>query len=150
MAIQVRSPVFSEGMPIPRKYTGEGQDVSPPLEWSGVPEGTAEIAVICEDPDAPSPRPFTHWVLTHISPAVSRLPEGKSDGARAGRNDFGKPGYGGPMPPKGHGTHHYHFKVYALDAPLQVPDRASRDEVLKAMEGHVLDEGEIVGTYERG
>ncbi len=150
MAIQVSSPAFEAGGAIPQKYTGEGEDTSPPLEWSGLPEGTREIALICDDPDAPTPKPFVHWVLYKIPADTTSLAEGSTpQGSFEGRNDFGSTGYGGPMPPEGHGVHHYHFKVYALDAELDAPEGLSKDQVMSAMEGHVLDEGELVGTYER-
>lgn len=149
MAIGVSSPAFEAGGTIPRRHTGEGEDVSPPLEWSGLPEGTRELALICDDPDAPMPEPFVHWVLYKIPANKSGLSEGSAEGALEGRNSFGKVGYGGPMPPEGHGTHHYHFKVYALETQLDATPGLSKDQLLAAMEGHVLAEGELVGTYER-
>ena len=149
MSLEVKSSAFSNGGAIPRKYTGEGEDVSPPLSWSNVPEGTKEFALICDDPDAPRPTPWVHWVLYKISASVRELAEGSSGGAREGRNDFGNTGYGGPMPPPGHGVHHYHFKVYALDTELDLPPGATKEQLLGAMKGHVLAEGELVGTYER-
>jgi Raf kinase inhibitor-like YbhB/YbcL family protein len=149
MAIQVSSPAFEPGDTIPKKHTGEGQDVSPALRWTRLPEGTREIALICDDPDAPTPRPFVHWVIYKIPADREGLPEGETQGALEGENDFGRTGYGGPMPPRGHGVHHYHFKVYALDAELEVAAGSTKDRLLEAMEGHVLAEGELVGTYER-
>jgi Raf kinase inhibitor-like YbhB/YbcL family protein len=149
MAIQVSSPVFEAGGAIPRKHTGEGQDVSPPLEWGGVPEGTEEIALICDDPDAPTPEPFVHWVVYKIPADRTGFPEGSTQEALEGENDFGRMGYGGCMPPEGHGVHHYHFKVYALDTKLETAAGLTKDQLLEAMEGHVLAEGELIGTYER-
>jgi Raf kinase inhibitor-like YbhB/YbcL family protein len=149
MSIQVSSQAFEPGGAIPKKYTGEGQDVSPPLAWSGLPEGTRELALVCDDPDAPTAKPFVHWVLYKIPADRSGLPEGDARGALEGENDFGGTGYGGPMPPRGHGTHRYRFKVYALDAELEVVAGLTKDELLRAIEGHVLAEGELVGTYER-
>jgi Raf kinase inhibitor-like YbhB/YbcL family protein len=149
MAIQVSSPAFEPGDTIPKKHTGEGQDVSPVLRWTGLPEGTREIALICDDPDAPMPRPFVHWVIYKIPADRGELPEGDPQGALEGTNDFGRTGYGGPMPPRGHGVHHYHFKVYALDAELEAAAGSTKDRLLEAMEEHVLAEGELVGTYER-
>jgi Raf kinase inhibitor-like YbhB/YbcL family protein len=149
MAVRVSSPAFEAGGAIPRRYTGEGEDVSPPLEWSGLPEGTREVALICDDPDAPMPEPFVHWVVYKISANSTRLPEGNTEGALEGRNSFARMGYGGPMPPEGHGTHHYYFKIYALDAQLDATPGLAKDQLLAAIEGHVLDEGELVGTYER-
>ncbi|HLU47937.1 MAG TPA: YbhB/YbcL family Raf kinase inhibitor-like protein, partial [Planctomycetota bacterium] len=127
----------------------EGDDVSPPLRWEDLPEGTQEIAILCEDPDAPRTKPWVHWIAWGISPRTDRLMEGATDGGSEGRNDFGNIGYGGPMPPKGHGTHHYHFKVYALDAPLPLDMGATKDELVRTMSGHVLEEAVLVGTYER-
>ncbi len=149
MAIQVSSPVFEAGGTIPRKYTGEGQDVSPPLEWGGLPEGTEEIALICDDPDAPTPEPFVHWVVYKIPADRTGFPEGSTQEALEGENDFGRTGYGGCMPPEGHGVHHYHFKIYALDTELEAAAGLTKDQLLEAMEGHVLAEGELIGTYER-
>jgi Raf kinase inhibitor-like YbhB/YbcL family protein len=149
MAVQVSSPAFEAGDAIPRRYTGEGEDVSPPLEWSGLPEGTREVALICDDPDAPMPEPFVHWVVYKIPANSTGFPEGNTEEALEGRNSFGRMGYGGAMPPEGHGTHHYYFKIYALDAQLDATPGLIKDQLLAAMEGHVLDEGQLVGTYER-
>jgi Raf kinase inhibitor-like YbhB/YbcL family protein len=148
MAIQMKSPAFAANGPIPVKFTGEGDDISPPLRWGDIPHGTQELALICEDPDAPREDPFAHYVLYGLAPQKHELGEGERAGV-AGRNSFGKDGYGGPMPPPGHGTHHYHFRLYALDRPLGLHAGATRDQVLAAMKGHVLDEGDLVGTYER-
>jgi Raf kinase inhibitor-like YbhB/YbcL family protein len=149
VTIEVSSSAFEPGATIPKKHTGEGQDVSPPLRWSSLPRGTKEIAIICDDPDAPTQKPFVHWVIYKIPADRRGLPEGGSEGALEGLNDFGGKGYGGCMPPRGHGVHHYHFKVYALDAELDVPEGLSKDELLAAMEGRILDEGELIGTYRR-
>jgi Raf kinase inhibitor-like YbhB/YbcL family protein len=149
MAIEVSSPAFESGGVIPTKYTGEGQDVSPALNWSGLPEGTREIALICDDPDAPRPDPWVHWVVYKIPANRTGLPEGDTEGALEGSNDFGGTGYGGPMPPIGHGVHHYYFKVYALEIELEAAASLTKDQLLEVIEGHVLDEGELVGTYER-
>jgi Raf kinase inhibitor-like YbhB/YbcL family protein len=145
----IKSADFDAGAPIPRKHTGEGPDVSPGLAWSGVPEGTREFALICDDPDAPRTKPWVHWVFYGIPPQTNSLPEGVKGVGVEGRNDFGRSGYGGPMPPKGHGTHHYHFKLYALDAPVTLEPGAMKEELLAAMKGHVLGEAELIGTYER-
>jgi Raf kinase inhibitor-like YbhB/YbcL family protein len=150
MAIEVPSPAFESGGAIPKQYTGEGRDISPPLIWTGVPEGTKEIALICDDPEAPRAEPWVHWVVYKIPTNVTGFDEGSTQGgALEGKNDFGTPGYGGPLPPKGHGVHHYHFKVYTLDAELEAAAGLTKDQLLEAMEGHILDEGELVGTYER-
>ena len=153
--MNVTSSAFAEGKPIPKKYAyrGEGANVSPPLSWSGAPEGTKSFALLVEDPDAPSPRnprpkPWVHWVLYDIPAGVTSLAEGQSSGTQ-GKNDFGEPAYGGPMPPPGSGTHRYFFKVYALDKELKLPAGATRDQVLAAMQGHILAQGELYGTYAR-
>ena len=143
------SPAFEQDGAIPRKYTGEGEDVSPPLQWTGVPPDACELALICDDPDAPMAEPFVHWVVYGIPADMSGLAQGSAGGAREGRTSFGGNGYGGPMPPPGHGTHHYHFRLYALDAGPDLKPGASKDELIKAMKGHVLEQAELVGTYER-
>jgi Raf kinase inhibitor-like YbhB/YbcL family protein len=150
MAIEVSSPAFEPGGAIPQKYTGEGRDVSPPLIWEGLPDETKEIALICDDPDAPTPNPWVHWVVYKIRADVMGFREGSTQGeVLEGKNDFGTLGYGGPMPPRGHGVHHYYFKVYALDVELEVAAGLTKEQLLEAIEGHVLDEGELVGIYER-
>jgi hypothetical protein len=158
MSITVTSTAFAANETIPRKYTGEGADVSPPLSWSNVPDETEELVLVCDDPDAPTPKPWVHWVLYKIPAGTTSLPEGvptektlstAPKGACQGENSWGKIGYGGPMPPPKHGVHHYHFKVYALDARLDLPPGLTKEQVLKAMSGHVAGEGELVGLYER-
>lgn len=157
--IRVTSTAFADGGRIPKRhaYGGEGDNVSPPLAWEGVPDGTKRLALICDDPDAPRPQPWVHWVLFGLDPTTRALPAGlPADGdlsgavaARQGVNSWDELGWGGPMPPKGHGTHHYHFRLYALDAPTGLEHGATKDELLAAMKGHVLATGELVGTYER-
>jgi Raf kinase inhibitor-like YbhB/YbcL family protein len=147
--LEVRSNAFAPNGPIPRKYTKEGEDVSPALQWGEPPPGTREFALINDDPDAPRDHPWVHWVAYEIPAEARGLPEGAKTGYTAGTNDFGDPGYGGPMPPAGHGVHHYHFKLYALDAPLGAAPGIKKGELLRLMEGHVLATGEVVGTYER-
>lgn len=160
MTIELTSDAFLPGAEIPRKYTGDGQDLSPPLRWEGVPSNVREFALICDDPDAPSPDPWVHWVLYKIPADVLSLPEGVAadaklehpHGALQGQNSWpsGRTvGFRGPAPPRGHGRHHYHFRLYALDAALSLPAGSDKQALLKAMKGHVLDEGELVGTYER-
>jgi len=152
MEIQITSPVFEDGGAIPGKYTCDDLDVSPPLEWTNVPEGTKTIAIICDDPDAPM-RTWIHWVIFNIPGDVTRLPENVppekelENGARQGMNDFHKVGYGGPCPPSG--THRYFFKIYALDSVLDLPAGASKSHLMIAMEGHVLTESHVMGTYAR-
>lgn len=140
---------------IPRKYTGEGEDLSPPLVWSPLPPGTQEAALIVDDPDAPRPEPWDHWVLYGIPAGTHALPEGISDAnpvlesMRQGTNSWDRIGYNGPMPPPGHGVHHYHFKLYAIDTPLNLDPGLTKNALLEAMLGHVLAEGELIGTYQR-
>ncbi len=155
MKLEVTSSAFQNGQRIPKKYAyrGEGENVSPPLAWSGAPEGTKSFVLICEDPDAPSPKrpapkPWVHWVLFNIPPTVTKFEEGKAAGT-PGRNDFKETSWGGPLPPPGSGTHRYFFRVFALDTTLNLPEGATKDEVLKAAEGHILAKGELYGTYER-
>ena len=152
MALHVESSAFSEGSQIPRQYTCDGKDISPPLSWSGVPEAAKSLALICDDPDAPG-KTWVHWVLFNLPPGTNRLPEGiaaresVSGGGAQGTNDFRKIGYGGPCPPSG--THRYLFKLYALAAPLGLKPGASKKEVERAMETHVLAQGQLMGTYKR-
>ncbi len=149
MTMQIRSSAFDAGSRIPRRHTGEGEDTSPALDWSGAPEGTRELALICDDPDAPTPKPWVHWVLYKIPADLTSLAEGDSGGGLKGRNDFGRTGHGGPLPPPGHGVHHYRFKIYALNQELSLQAGATKEELLEAMQVHVLAEGELVATYER-
>ena len=157
MSIQVTSDAFDRGGLIPLKYTGEGENVSPPLALCGVPDEAKQLALICDDPDAPTPRPWVHWVIYNIKPDARTLPEGvartrqpgEPAGAAQGKNSFTNIGYGGPMPPRGHGPHHYHFRVYALDTKLDLQPGLDKARLLEAMEGHVIAEGALVGTYQR-
>lgn len=148
--LKVTSGAFEANGRIPEKYTGEGQDVSPPLKWElEAGGGVKSFALICDDPDAPRDKPWVHWVVYGLPGDCYELEEGSANGGREGMNDFGNQGYGGPMPPEGHGVHHYHFKVYALDQEPQVAEGATKDQLLEVMEGHIMDEGELIGTYER-
>jgi Raf kinase inhibitor-like YbhB/YbcL family protein len=147
MAVRVSSPAFSNDASIPKKYTCDGQNVAPPLEWSGVPKQSKSLAVICDDPDAPSGT-FTHWVQYDIPASTQKLGEGASVGT-AGVNSFGKTGFGGPCPPIKDRAHHYHFHVYALDVESLGSAGLSKNDALEAMSGHILAEGELVGTYKR-
>jgi Raf kinase inhibitor-like YbhB/YbcL family protein len=157
MAITMKSPAFEVNGVIPKKHTGEGDDVSPALDWSGVPKAAKELALICDDPDAPRKEPWVHWVIYGIPPDTTALPENvKKDkqltdpkNARQGMNDFGKTGYNGPMPPKGHGVHHYHFKLYAFDTALNLDAGLTKDAFLAASKKHLMAQGELIGTYER-
>jgi Raf kinase inhibitor-like YbhB/YbcL family protein len=155
--IEIHSEAFDDGGEIPVKYSGEGQNVSPPLKWSGVPAEAREVILVCEDPDAPMPKPFVHWVVSGIDPMQAQVPENVDKAAHPsaiaaatqGENSYSKTGYAGPMPPPGHGTHHYHFEIFALDQPLSMKDAPDRDTLMKAMAGHVLAHGEVIGTYKR-
>jgi len=155
--ITVTSTVISNGQPIPVKYTGDGEDISPPLKWSGEPGATREFVLICDDPDAPVTDPWVHWVVYNIPFTQRSMPEGKPGrslpdfppGMKEGKNSFGKTTYGGPSPPPGHGVHRYFFKIFALDSKIDLPAGATKNQVLTAMEGHILAKGELVGTYER-
>lgn len=150
--IRLTSSVFENHGGVPKKYTGEGDDVSPPLSWSKVPEGTKSFAVICHDPDAPLITPgaygFVHWVLYNIPATVTALAEG--DGSHtSGVNNFGHDAYGGPMPPVGHGTHHYFFCILALDIESGLKPGLSMWNLLKEIEPNVIGMNRLVGTYSR-
>lgn len=150
------SPSFRNNQPMPAKHSCEGEDASPELKWEGAPAGTKSFALIADDPDAPGGS-WVHWVMYGVPANATQLPEkvAKTDtvaaltGVKQGMNDFGKPGYGGPCPPRGHGIHHYHFRLYALDAELNVAPRVTRKQLEAAMKGHILAQAELVGTYQR-
>jgi Raf kinase inhibitor-like YbhB/YbcL family protein len=147
--ISLRSSAFSPNAAIPSRYTCNGADVSPPLSWTGVPADAKSIALTLIDPDAPG-RPFTHWVTFNLPPGTTDIPEGGPLPSRSseGRNDFGSNGYRGPCPPPG-SPHHYHFKVYALDTTLPLRAGASEQDLEEALKGHVIANGELVGTFKR-
>jgi Raf kinase inhibitor-like YbhB/YbcL family protein len=153
MNIPVTSTAFAEGRPIPDKYTCSGPNVSPALRWGNAPAGTKSFALIADDPDAPVGT-WVHWVLYDLPPATMSLAENVPsspelpDGSKQGVNDFGQPGYGGPCPPPGK-PHRYFFKIYALDIMLNLKSGATKNELLKAMDGHVLAQGQLIGTYQR-
>lgn len=157
--ITVESPVLKAGQTIPKDFTADGRNVSPPLAWTNVPAGTREFAVILEDPDAGNPPPYVHWLIYKIPASAKGVPENipidpaapmpsEITGALQGSNGFRRNLYRGPAPPPGK-PHHYHFVVYALDAPLNVKAGLTRSELLDAMNGHVVGQGELVATYER-
>jgi len=154
MAFSLISPAFTDGSAVPAKYTCDGADVSPPLAWSDPPPGTVSFALIADDPDAPAGT-WVHWVLYNLPPTAAELPENVAKvetldlgGARQGRNDFHRPGYGGPCPPPGP-AHRYFFKLYALDMTLQPRPAAQKKDVEAAMQGHILGTAQLVGTYAR-
>lgn len=160
--IKVTSPKMSEGKTVAKDFTGDGKDVSPPIAWSGVPKGTVELALICDDPDAPTKDPWVHWLVYNIPASMNGLPEGVPTdaelddpkkhkglvGLRQGLTGWRKPGYRGPAPPPGK-DHHYHFTVYALDAKLNLKAGLSKEQLVKAMDGHIIGKGELVVIYKR-
>ena len=157
MTLRLTSSAFADGATIPAKYTCEGNDLSPPLVWSGLPEGTKSLVLIVDDPDAPDPKAprmtWVHWVLYNLPPQANGLAEGAGAGAlaagtRAGVNDWKRTDYGGPCPPIG--RHRYFHKLYALDTMLVGLSRPSKADVELAMKGHVLADAKLVGTYEKG
>ena len=156
MSLNVTSTAFAQNGSIPPRYTCEGDDTSPPLSWSGAPSGTRSFALIVDDPDAPDPakpqRVYVHWVVYNIPATVTSLPENASKkglpaGAVQGKNDWGKTQYGGPCPPIG--RHRYYFKLYALDSELTGLSSPTKADLLKAIQGHVIANGELIGTYQK-
>lgn len=156
MALTLTSTAFSHNGEIPARFTCDGEDISPDLSWAGVPEGTQSLALIVDDPDAPDPDApkmiFVHWILYNIPAEAEGLPghvDGNNlpPGTREGINDFKKLGYGGPCPPTG--RHRYFHKLYALDKVLPDLSEPTKDELLQAMEGHILEQAELIGTYQR-
>lgn len=157
MQLSLTSSTFSERGRIPRKYTCEGKDISPPLSWSGAPEGTASFVLIVDDPDAPDPNAprmtWVHWVLYNLPPTATELPEGAAKdalpaGTREGNNDWKRTGYGGPCPPIG--CHRYFHKLYALDVALPDLGAATKTELEDAMQNHILSKVVLIDTYEKG
>lgn len=147
--LRIVSPAFTSLDRIPKRYTSEGENISPPLEWSGLPPGTQQLAVICHDPDAPMPRGFTHWVLYGIPPTVDRIDEAGGSQFAEGTNSSNKLGYTGPAPPKGHGPHHYYFWLYALDEALDLKPGLSREQLLDAIADRAIEQARLVGVYQR-
>jgi Raf kinase inhibitor-like YbhB/YbcL family protein len=157
MALTIRSSAFADQARIPKRFTGDGEDVSPELSWSGVPANAKELALICDDPDAPTPEPWVHWVIYKIPARAAGLRENISKtgslseppGALQGVNSWSEIGYRGPAPPRGHGVHHYHFKLYVLDTALNAAAGVDKKKLLAVMQGHIIAQGELLGTYER-
>jgi Raf kinase inhibitor-like YbhB/YbcL family protein len=153
MALTLSSPAFAPGTEIPRTHSCDGPNLSPALRWTAAPAGTKSFALIADDPDAPVGT-WVHWVLYDLPAATTVLPQGVpgdetiTGGAKHGLNDFRKLGYGGPCPPPGK-PHRYFFKLYALDAPTALQPRATKADLLRAIEGHVLAQTELMGTYKR-
>jgi Raf kinase inhibitor-like YbhB/YbcL family protein len=157
MTLKLMSDAFAQNEKMPLRYTGDGEDVSPPLKWSGVPEHTRAFALICDDPDAPTPEPWIHWVIYGLDEKITELfesvPAGKTIDtpikALQGRNTWGNAAYGGPAPPRGHGEHHYNFTLYALSNPVGLPGGATLAEFEKALKGNILATATLTGIYER-
>ena len=153
MKIQITSTAFADGQPIPVKYTADSLDISPPLAWTNGPAGTKSFALFVDDPDAPAGT-WVHWVIYDMPPTTAKLAEDQfklaqfKSGAKQGLNDFKKTGYNGPAPPPGK-AHRYYFKLYALNAMTGLAPGATKADLLKAMDGHVLGEGKLMGTYQR-
>lgn len=151
--MELKSRSFQHGQTIPKKHTCDGPDISPQLEWDNVPEGTVSFAIIMEDPDAPSGT-WVHWLVYDLPAETRALPEGLAStetlprGGAQGRNDFGRVGYGGPCPPPGR-PHRYFFRLYALNSRVNLPPGASKEELVRAMEGRIKDEAHLVGKYGR-
>jgi len=148
MSLQLTSNAFAQGQPIPKKYSCKGEDVSPALAWTDPPAGTQSFALIMDDPDAPGGT-FTHWLLYDLSPQTARFDASTATSAKTLRNDFGRAGYGGPCPPRGHGAHRYRFTLHALDVPSLAVRGRNRSALDKAIEGHSLAQATLTGRYER-
>lgn len=144
--LELTSAAFAGGAPIPVRYSCDGEDISPPLTWNAPPAGTQSLALIMDDPDAPVGT-WDHWVVFNLSANMRELPEAASVAAITGKNSWGRNDYGGPCPPGG--THRYFFKLYALDATLDLGENANKKQVLSAMEGHILAESELMGSFSR-
>ena len=150
--LAITSSAFKEGSLIPSQYTCDGKDISPPLAWSGIPKEAKSIAIIADDPDAPK-RPWTHWIIYNIPASETKLAENiaKTDildnGIKQGFNDFKKFGYGGPCPPTG--THRYYFKIFALNAILELTGEVTKDDLFKTMKPHIIAQGRLMGKYQR-
>lgn len=149
MPFDLTSSAFAQGERIPTKYTCDGEDISPPLQWRNPPQGTQSFALIMDDPDAPVGT-WVHWVLFNLPADTQELPEQTTlpAGAQDGKNSWGRTGYGGPCPPSG--THRYFFKLYALDTTVNLTASTDKAQLLRAMEGHILAQAEVMGTYSRG
>ena len=144
--MKITSPAFEHEGKIPSRYTCDDADISPPLQFSDVPEGAASLALVMDDPDAPSGT-FDHWIAWNIPPSTTSIGEGKEPEGAQGMTDFGRNGYGGPCPPGG--EHRYFFRLYALDAELDLPEGTSKADLERAMEGHVLEQATLMGKYSR-
>ncbi len=146
--LELRSPAFNDGTLIPDRYSRQGGNEVPPLQWTHVPDGTEELALLCEDPDAPG-GVFTHWVVTAIPPDVTSIEDAAPSNAALGRNSFGELGWGGPQPPVGDRAHRYFFRLYAVDRPLGLGEGATAEDVHAAVGNHALATGTLVGLFAR-
>lgn len=157
LQMSVFSESFKEGERIPRRYAGEGENISPSISWTMIPASTRELVLICQDPDASTVNPYVHWICYRISPAINTIPENVTKSHNVtypislaqARNSQGAWGYTGPMPPAGNGPHRYHFQIFALDRSLRLGEEPRIADFVRAMSGHVIALGELVGTYER-
>ena len=156
MTLSITSPTFDDGHAIPARYTCQGEDISPALQWEGVPAQARSLVLIVDDPDAPDPRApkmtWVHWVLYNMPPTTTGLPEGAASdslpaGSAEGRNDWKRPGYGGPCPPIG--RHRYFFKLYAIDTVLERLRQPTKTQLESAMQGHIIGQAQLVGTYQK-
>ncbi|MBW4537278.1 MAG: YbhB/YbcL family Raf kinase inhibitor-like protein [Pleurocapsa minor HA4230-MV1] len=147
--LEISSPVFSPLGNIPQRYTSDGENISPALQWRKIPPETKELALICHDPDAPLPWGFTHWVVYNIPADITEIAEAGGDLFTAGVNSSGNKGYTGPAPPPGHGVHHYYFWLYALDRSLELQAALNREQLLEAIADHITAQARLVGTYQR-
>jgi len=147
--MRLRTRAFESHGRIPDRFSGYGDNVSPALEWTEAPRGTKSFALICHDPDAPLPRGFTHWVIYGIPASTTGIPENGGKAFKEGINGAGKSGYMGPMPPEGHGPHHYYFWLYALDEEVDLKSGADREKCLAAIEDHVIEQARLIGTYQK-
>ena len=147
--LEISSPVFSALETIPQRYTSDGENISPSLQWSEIPPETKQLALICHDPDAPLPPGFTHWTLYNIPPEVTAIAEGEGNKYTEGVNSSGSNGYTGPAPPEGHGIHHYYFWLYALDRALDLQPGLNREELLEAIADSVIAQARLIGIYQR-
>ena len=151
--MQLLSNSFAAEAAIPKRCSAEAEDLSPHLKWTNVPDGTKSFALICHDPDAPLASPgsygFVHWVLYNLPASISELAEGDKKTGTQGTSDFGKPGYGGPLPPPGHGAHHYFFVLMALDKEMNLEPGLSLWQLMSKVESHVIGMNRLMGTYQR-
>jgi Raf kinase inhibitor-like YbhB/YbcL family protein len=146
--LRITSSAFETLTRIPDRYTSQGENISPPIGWTGVPANTQQLVLICYDPDAPLARGFVHWLVYGIPPQINTIAESGGSGFTEGKNSMEGMGYTGPAPPPGHGLHHYYFWLYALDTALELAPGLDREQLLDAIESHIIEQARMVGTYE--